>query len=81
MMPIARPVTAIAATSISRLLHSGMKANTTEMMNVDAARDDKEEQSLEGIYGHHSIYSKGLVSVTGGDTLAASIMSSNIMLH
>lgn len=48
MMPMASPVTAIAVTSISRLLHSGMKANTTEMMNVDAARDDKEEQSLEG---------------------------------
>lgn len=55
MMPMAKPVAAIANTSISRLLHSGMKANTTEMMNVDATRDVKEEQSLERRDGGHSV--------------------------
>lgn len=73
MMPIARPVTAMAATSISRLLHSGIKANTTEMMNVDATRDDKEEQSLERRDGQRSVYGRQ-------DNLNSLMGSNNILI-
>ena len=47
MTPMASPVIAMAMASIGKFLQMGMKANTTEMMNVDAARDDNEHANLQ----------------------------------
>lgn len=59
--PMAKPAIAMATDSSTTWLHSGMMENTSEMMNVQEKRADRENRSLKETQKerqhHYALYS------------------------